>query len=464
MTIKAPIAEGETIAGKYVVGQTLAAGGMGVVCEGRHATLDQRVAIKFLLPDVTRHPEAVERFVREAKAAAKIDSDHVVRVLDVGSQGDVPYLVMEFLEGIDLEGYIELKGKLAPEVAIDFLCQALEGLALAHEAGIVHRDLKPSNLFLASRGKSRPRVKVLDFGISKVMPAGQADPSLTSTKSLLGSPGYMSPEQVRSSKNVDTRSDVWSMGVILWEMLSGEKAYDGETLGDIFAKIREEPLPAIRRLRPDVSPELEAVVSRCLERDRDRRFADAGSLLEALRELRSPSSEVLSAPVSEAIAARTALGEAATVATDVPDRADRPASRTHASWATGDAASSSKRTLVGVVGAVVVVGAIGGWLATRGGTDAKGSAANDAQPTSTTQAQPQGGGGAPGPRVVPTEATTASAHPSATAAAASVTAPNSSVRATASLSATARASTIAPPRPTTSAPPAASKKKDDLGI
>jgi serine/threonine-protein kinase len=269
---------GETVAAKYRVVRVVASGGMGVVVEAEHEALGQRVAIKFLLPEAGQQPELVERFLREARAAARLQSDHVVRVFDIGTdQAGVPFMVMELLTGADLGDELEAHGRLPVSEAVGYVVEALDAIIEAHAAGIVHRDLKPSNLFLVSKPDGSRRVKVLDFGISKVSAANRApDAALTSTKSMLGSPGYMSPEQVRSTKSVDPRTDVWALGVILYELLSGEPAFAGETLGDIFAKIREEDLPPIRTIRPDVPDALSDVLVHALQRDRDKRIPDAG--------------------------------------------------------------------------------------------------------------------------------------------------------------------------------------------
>jgi serine/threonine-protein kinase len=275
-----PIAAGTLVGGRYRVWQVIQRGGMGVVHAATHECLEQEVALKALLPSLVQDPSVVERFVREARAAAKLKSDHVVRVFDVGIHEGVPYMAMELLEGSDLADFLVARGALPIVEAVDIVLDALDGIVEAHAAGIVHRDLKPSNLFLEQRGDHH-RVKILDFGISKL--GGDAAPAMTASRVLLGSPGYMSPEQVRSARGVDVRTDIWSLGVITWEMLTGTVAFDGETLGDVFAKIREEPLPNVCDRRPDVPLALGDVVARCLERDRDRRFPDARSLREALR-------------------------------------------------------------------------------------------------------------------------------------------------------------------------------------
>jgi serine/threonine-protein kinase len=278
------LAEGTLVAGKYRVVRAMATGGMGEVYEAVHDALAMRVALKVLQREQAAIPEAVERFLREARAAASLGSEHVAKVFDVGQTSDgSPYLAMELLDGHDLEQLLEQRGPLPVHEAVGYVLEALEALGAAHARGIVHRDIKPSNLFLARAGDRR-RIKVLDFGISKLERGLEApEVSLTSTRTMLGSPGYMSPEQVRSSKNVDGRTDLWSVGVILYELLTGTQAFVGETLGDVFAKIREEPLAPIRTVRPDVPEGLDRALAKCLERDRSLRFSSAAELAEALR-------------------------------------------------------------------------------------------------------------------------------------------------------------------------------------
>jgi serine/threonine-protein kinase len=286
-----PFAPGTVLAGKYRVERLLGQGGMGWVVVATHLTLEQRVAIKFMHPEqAIEHPDAVTRFVREAKAAARIQSEHVARVSDVGTlENDSPYLVMEYLEGNDLEAELR-RGRLPLSRAIEFAMQACEGLAEAHAAGIVHRDLKPGNLFLARRSDGSVRIKLLDFGISKLtsMPGGLQENAMTSTQALMGSPLYMSPEQLRSSKNVDRRADIWSMGVIMYEMLGGRAPFDGDTLPEICTRIMAEPPLPLREAQPDVPLALEAVVMRCLEKDPARRFQDVAALGRALAPFGSP--------------------------------------------------------------------------------------------------------------------------------------------------------------------------------
>jgi serine/threonine-protein kinase len=248
---------------------------MGVVVSARHETLDQHVAIKFLLPTYLQNQEAVLRFLREARAAAKLQSAHVARVIDVGKlENGAPYMVMEFLEGRDLAQELEVRGKLPVTEAVDFILQALDAVAEAHSMGIVHRDLKPANLFLAERNDGVRSVKVLDFGISKVDDASSV--SVTSTGATMGSPLYMSPEQFRSSKTVDARSDIWAIGVILYELLSGRPPFLGESIGEVFAMILESSPTPLRTL--GVPDAMSAIVERCLQRDREQRWSDVSTL------------------------------------------------------------------------------------------------------------------------------------------------------------------------------------------
>ena len=231
---------GDVLAGKYRVERVLGSGGMGVVVAAMHLTLQERVALKFLLPEGAKKEETVTRFLREARAAAKIKSEHVARVSDVGTlESGAPYLVMEYLDGSDLSALLRRDGPLPPRDAVEYVLQACEALAEAHAVGIVHRDLKPANLFLARHAGGAPRIKVLDFGISKLTARDPSmppdDPSMTRTRAWLGSPLYMSPEQMRSARDVDTRTDIWALGVILYELLSGKPPFDGETFPELCA-------------------------------------------------------------------------------------------------------------------------------------------------------------------------------------------------------------------------------------
>jgi eukaryotic-like serine/threonine-protein kinase len=285
---RAGVQPGDVLAGKYRVERVLGAGGMGVVVAAHHIQLDEKVALKFLLPEALGSPDAVARFLREARAAVKIKSEHVARVADVGQlDNGSPYIVMEYLEGRDLAGWLELGGAMPVEQAVDFVLQASEAIAEAHALGIVHRDLKPANLFCVLRADRQPSVKVLDFGISKMTHPGEPSQAMTNTSAVVGSPLYMSPEQLRSSKGVDTRTDIWSLGVILFELLTTKAPFTAETVSELIIRIATEPAPPIRSLRADVPPGLERVIATCLEKERDRRFASVGEMAVALRDFGS---------------------------------------------------------------------------------------------------------------------------------------------------------------------------------
>jgi serine/threonine-protein kinase len=284
------VREGEVVAGKYRVGRLLGSGGMGLVVAAHHLVLDERVALKFLLPGATSNPELVGRFMREARAAAKIKSEHVARVTDVGQLDDgSPYMVMEYLEGSDLAAYLAREGPLPVEKAVDFVLQACEALAEAHGLGIIHRDLKPANLFCVQRGDDHLVIKVLDFGISKLAAIDTVNHSLTQTSSLMGSPAYMSPEQMQSAKTVDARADIWSLGIILFELLTGNPPFDSPLVTELVFKIATEPAPLLRSVRPDIPAGMERVVARCLLRDRAARYQSVAALAVALREFGTPS-------------------------------------------------------------------------------------------------------------------------------------------------------------------------------
>lgn len=298
MLEECPVEVGQVVAGKYQVDSLIGQGGMGVVVSAHHIHLEQRVAIKFLLSDVAEHGEAAERFRREARAAAQIQSDHVARVLDVGAlDGNVPYMVMEYLKGEDLREVLAEGRPLEIRAAVRYTLEACEAVSHAHAAGIIHRDLKPANLFLAERPDGSRRIKVLDFGISRsAADASGDDMRLTSTSTLIGSPLYMSPEQMRSPRDVDARTDIWSLGAILYEMLVARPPFEAETLPQLCELVlTEKPLP-LSELRPEISLELETAVLRCLEREREDRWPSVASLAQALSPFQARTAGVVPAP------------------------------------------------------------------------------------------------------------------------------------------------------------------------
>jgi serine/threonine protein kinase len=273
-------APGTLFADKYVIESQLGGGAAGVVLSATHKELRQRVAIKVL-----RDAGAVasERMIREARAAIALQSEHVVRVMDVGRDDGRVFLVMEQLDGSDLASLLKQRKQLPVAEAIDYVLQACAGVAEAHARGVVHRDLKPSNLFLTRRSDGSPLVKVLDFGISKSTEGQDAEASLTGPAEVLGSPMYMSPEQVRGAKYVDHRTDIWSLGVIVFRLLSGKAPFGaGMTVGSALASVVADEPVALHEVLPDVPRDLEAIVKRCLEKSPDARFLTVADLAKAL--------------------------------------------------------------------------------------------------------------------------------------------------------------------------------------
>ncbi len=295
-------AVGEVIANKYRVESLVGRGGMGVVVSARHVQLGQAVAIKLLTlpPDEERRDEAIGRFLHEAQAAARLQSDHVVRIHDVGQlDNGLPFMVMELLSGSDLGSLLDERGALPEAEAVDYVLQACAGVAEAHQMGIVHRDLKPSNLFVTRRSDGLPLLKVLDFGISKQLTdpsSGEAVPTFTNTRTLMGSPHYMSPEQVRDARRVDARADIWALGIILQELITDAPVFHGESFPGVCAAIVADlPMP-VRTMRPDVSPSLEAIINRCLEKDVRLRYQSIAELAADLSPLGSRATASGSGP------------------------------------------------------------------------------------------------------------------------------------------------------------------------
>ncbi len=282
LTPELEVKPGDLIAGKYRVDRLLGQGGMGVVVAATHTVLGEQVALKFLLPGLQVDEKIAERFLREAKAAAKIKSPHVARVVDVGTMLDTgsPYIVMELMSGHDLGVELEQRGALELEQACSLAIQACEALASAHQAGVIHRDIKPGNLFLTQDADGTPLLKVLDFGISKLESMDAA--ALTQTQTAMGSPLYMSPEQMRSARQVDQRTDIWSLGIVLYELITGEMPYMAETLPQLCALVLEAAPPSIRSIVPGVPLELEELIARCLSKDPADRFATMAELALAL--------------------------------------------------------------------------------------------------------------------------------------------------------------------------------------
>jgi serine/threonine-protein kinase len=278
----APVKPGDVLAGKYRVERVLGQGGMGVVVAARQLDLDRLVALKFIIPQRGAEEIQLARFMAEARAASKLQSEHVGRIHDVGKLDDgAPYLVMELLDGKDLAAALRERGGLPVDDALLYVLQAAHAVAEAHNFGIVHRDLKPADLFLTWTAADEPLVKVLDFGVSK--PA-HGEERMTRTGEMLGSPAYMSPEQIKASREVDARSDVWSLGVILYELLAGPGVtpFKGGTTYELMMKIAMEEPTSLAKHRPDLPRGLISVVMACFEKDKLRRYASVSHFVSAL--------------------------------------------------------------------------------------------------------------------------------------------------------------------------------------
>ena len=338
--------QGEVVAGKYRVERILGKGGMGIVVSAEHLSLRQRVAVKFLLPETLQREEAALRFVREARAAAAIQSEHVARILDVGVQDSgAPYIAMEYLTGRNLGDLLRERGPLPADEAIGYLLQACEAMAEAHARGIVHRDLKPSNLFLASPMGGPPVVKILDFGLAKSLADGAAaeQDSITTTNMVMGSVHYMSPEQVRSLKNADDRSDIWSLGVILYELVTGQRPFQGDSMPASFMMIGVDPPPPIPAGK--VPDGLEEVIRHCLEKDRVRRPQTIAELAVKLAPFGPASAQasldrILHCPVPRNPVDAPSRSGPSTASTEPPLKAPRRSSEQSAGGALAEAAAS----------------------------------------------------------------------------------------------------------------------------
>jgi serine/threonine-protein kinase len=267
------------IAGKYRVDRILGQGNMGVVVAATDVGLERAVAIKFMLREGAEG-DALERFRREARAAAALKSQHVAKVYEMGAlDTGEQYIVMELLEGEDFGARLQKGGMLPVGDAVAYVLEACEAIGEAHAAGIVHRDIKPANLFLAKGVGGAPCVKVIDFGVSRLARAGV---KLTADRKALGSPLYMSPEQIRAESDLDGRSDVWALGATLFELLGGRTPFHAATIDAVLARVLFEPPTRLAELRPDVPPALEAVILGALEKDRERRWRDVAAFAAAL--------------------------------------------------------------------------------------------------------------------------------------------------------------------------------------
>ncbi|MBK7197455.1 MAG: serine/threonine protein kinase [Myxococcales bacterium] len=405
------------IASKYRVDRVLGEGAMGVVVAATHADLGTQVAVKFMLPAALTGADSVERFLREARAASRLRSEHVCRVLDVGRlEHGAPYIVMEMLDGRDVQATLDSAGVLSVGVAASYVTQVCEAIGEAHAAGIVHRDLKPQNLFVTRKVNGAEAVKVLDFGISKV--AGGADAVRTHHAAIMGTPAYMSPEQCQASAHVDGRTDIWALGVILYQLATGRLPFDGADFLQIaMAVTNTHPVPPTA-LRPDLPAGFDAVVMRCLEKDRDRRFASAQELAAALQPFVVVAAAPAPAAWSQATRVAAGTGAGAGPVTTLGGAAGT---------ASGGAAPRRRTGLAIALGGVVVVGGLVYVLTLGGGKNRPAATVAPAGPTSATQPAPPAEAPAavpsPTPAPSPAEISPAVAPPAAPAVPAVATEP-----------------------------------------
>ncbi|MBK9266172.1 MAG: protein kinase [Polyangiaceae bacterium] len=435
---------GEILLGKYRVERVLGQGGMGVVVAARHVHLGELFAIKMLLPSGLSHPDAVERFLREARAAAKLKGEHVARVHDVGILEDgAPYMVMEHLAGNDLKQIVKSRGGLPLEEAALYVYQACEAVAEAHANGVVHRDLKPANLFLIRRPNGTPCVKVLDFGISKELdPNNTVGSDLTKTGAFMGSPLYMSPEQMANIKATDMRSDIWGLGVILYELTTGKLPFTAQAVTELVTKVlATEPLPP-SQVRPDIPQAFDAIVLKCLEKRPEHRFQSVHELMGQLLPYASasapqvlaaaalpmapPRPEMASMPTTVVLAAAPDVETNPSISESNSGGASNPAglivAPTHSSltggaWGTTNKATERRKDKLMLALAVAGLGLAAllgvAFIATRSSTPASASKAEPIKiPTSTVAPMGTASQATPAPNNEPDPAPTASAQES----------------------------------------------------
>jgi eukaryotic-like serine/threonine-protein kinase len=417
--------EGDVLAGKFRIERVLGVGGMGMVVSAMHIHLDERVAIKFLLPEALANAEAVARFGREARAAVKIKSEHVARVIDVGAlETGAPFMVMELLRGRDLAAALRDSGPLPVHVAVQYVLQACEALAEAHAIGIVHRDLKPANLFVTARADGSPCVKVLDFGISKVtsVSGSGSDMGMTRTQSIMGSPLYMSPEQMASARDVDQRADIWAVGCVLYELITGRVPFEAETMPQLCTLILHQEPPHPRSVRADMPDGVAEAILRCLRKDRAQRYPNVAALAMDLAVF-SPDAGPRSAERISRVLSSSGMSSTELVSSNFPSHTAASNTGSQA-WGNTKVGRGKRAVWLGaVVAGVLAFGGIIAWKAsTHSGSpspDVSAAAAPPAKPPTQVEPSPL----APAAPLAPTPVVTASPTESTPAASASASAP-----------------------------------------
>jgi serine/threonine-protein kinase len=391
--------------GKYEIVRVIGRGGMGTVYEALNTSIGKRVAMKFVDAELSRNKDAVARFQREAQAASAVESAHIVEIFDAGTTDDgLPYLVMELLRGEDLGHRIKRCGRLDLPEALHVTSYILRGLHRAHEAGIVHRDLKPDNIFLVDRDDDGDFVKLLDFGISKMRRTGVPEKTITRQGTVLGTPYYMSPEQAQALPDIDERTDLWSVGAILYECLTGRPPHQGHSYEQVIINICTTDAPDVRMHNPGVPEPIARVLTKALTRQRDARFASAREFLEALSaasggllparaSLRSSAGDPLATPGAQS---RTPLRMTPTEPASPEPAIDAGrGGPSRVGWSTsGRENAGPRRSVIMAMSAVAVVAAAAGGVAVgrRAGASARAEGATLAEP---------------GPRIMPSFAPTA---------------------------------------------------------
>jgi serine/threonine-protein kinase len=465
---------GQVIDGKYRIESILGISGMGVVYLATHLEIDQSVAIKFLLHGAG-DPAALARFRREARAMGKIRSEHAVRVIDVGQlDAKTPFIVMEYLEGRDLSALMKEMGKVTLAFAAEVLLQACEALAVAHVAGVIHRDLKPSNIFLTTQSDGAPHVKVIDFGVAKFR-RSELDKSenVTHSSSLVGSPRYMAPEQIGGdSEALDQRVDVWALGIILQEMVTGQRVFRGEGVGQLLIAIATQPPADIAKQWPEAPAPLVALIRRTLQRNPEHRTADVGEFAEALAQF-TPGGPARAARTTSALmASRPRLPNGALSSGRLPTVPEAPAEASPsgvsspsgvlpavASSVRLERASSSRRTVAIVAVAIGTIGLAGAAFAfVKHREDPQQTATGMVAAPTAAQPPPAAVDVAPSP-------TPDAINPLGQAALASAKAPAASASASAArkvIPTKPGAAPAKPPQATTGTPAIATKPRPDL--